>query len=251
MSNFFRTKDTKNGIYKVLYNICKGKSKNTEVDTYSVISMLSTNLIIKGTVERTKELLIQKQFSNSIIESRVEKTVLLATEISELADAVKKGLGKDAEAEELADIIIRGCNFLCSNETYNHYKNLCMALESKGLFNSDFSVKVNKSYFISKEILEVESKFRVIEAMMEAWGDIKNQSVKYINTYKKRTANDEYKEFLALWSKLMNLFCYCEFYSVNFLDNKLHLAINNKMNSNFKRPIRYNSCEEMYKINDK
>lgn len=199
------------------------------------------NKLLKSTTVKTKKLLSEKGFSSSI-NNRVDKAVLLNTEISELADAVKKGLGVESEGLELADIVIRAVNFLCLDETYEDYIKLCELVSN----NAEHSFeKISIAITIPDINNRISSKYCLIEDMMMCWVEIKKASemleVCFIN-------NLDYKNFSAafiiLWNKIVDLIAYCNCYATVYLPENLQFYVDTKMDKNFKRPFKYGVCEE-------
>lgn len=220
------------------------KSKeNNKSDKGDIFTLVSINFFVKEISEKTRELHKLKYFNTSLYDSRIEKNILLLSEIGELTDAIKKGNGEEKEAEELADIYIRACNYLCADETYVFYTKLSESLNNKSIFDENFSILISKD-LLDKEKL-VYKKFAVLEAMYEQCYEIKKESITFL---KARYTEEEfkYRGFLRLWSQVMRLICLCEFYSNHFLNSGLRLAVTNKMNNNFNREARFNTCKEMY-----
>lgn len=203
------------------------KNLNVSVDSISVNSLLFS------TTCRTKKLLEEKQFCNSLINSRNKKTVLLATEISELADAVKKGEGLLRESEELADIIIRSCNFLCAIETFDIYRDTLLNCED--LKKKEIIVNLSSDFFRSTN--SINSKFEILENMLKTWGLILNSCVVFLE-------NRNRENFIDMWEKIAKLNAYCKIYCNEFIKMDLREIVESKMNKNLSRKIRYNCCEE-------
>lgn len=200
------------------------------------------NKLLRSTTTKTRELLIEKGFTLSI-NDRAEKTVLLNTEISELADAVKKGLGRDAEGAEIADIVIRATNFLCLDETYNSYQKLSNVLAQTSS-NTD---KVTVGACISDSESELKKdKYSLIEDMMVCWIEIKRASEMVWVCCTDKLGGDKFNTaFIILWNKVIDLIAYCSAYATLYLPGNLQYYVGYKMNENFKRPYKYGTSEEV------
>lgn len=217
-----------------------GGKRRTIID----YNLSDVNKILKSTAIDTRQLLLDKGFSISI-HDRVDKSVLLNTEISELADAVKKGLGSDAEGLELADIVIRASNFLCLNETHCEYIKLCNLI-TKDVEHTIEKISVTVTMpAVDDEDNKISSKYYLIEEMMVSWIDIKRASemleVCFINDldYQKVLSS-----FILLWNKVIDLTTYCKCYATLYLPENLQFYIDAKMDKNFKRPYKYGVCKE-------
>lgn len=214
------------------------KLKNVDKNGYYIVSCFirdMNNLLCETTIKE-KELLKQKGFSNSLVHNRTVKSVLLNTEISELADAVKKDLGKEAEGFELADIVMRCTNFLCSDETISQYLKLSIEIkkELSEFENKYFAISVN-TYSQS----ENESKFVMIEDMMRVWNEVNTSSKIMMYAYHNSEKNF-LKLFVAMWNNIIELVSLCDVYADVFLPENLQYYVETKMEQNFGRPFRYN-----------
>lgn len=215
---------------------------NTDIDSSTLVYNLNDmNKLLKSTTSNTRELLTEKGFCTSI-KDRVEKSVLLNTEISELADAVKKGLGDSAEGSEIADIIIRASNFLCLDETYHQYQKLSYVISSN-IRNSDtVSVMVADPNTSNK----ITGKYALIEDMMVCWTEIKKASEMVEICYLNKLGEEKFiSAFIVLWNKIIDLSAYCSAYVTLYLPKNLQYYISDKMIKNFNRPYRYGTSEEV------
>lgn len=182
----------------------------------------------------TRKLLISKGFTNTI-HAYIEKHVLLGTEISELADAVKKGKGFEEECEELADIAIRASNFLCCDEVWQMYND---SFKPDKIANSEDIVQVViKMHWTDTE---VDMKYAVLSAMMSVVETIRERAEIYANIH-----NRNEQSFSNLISSVYELIAFCSLYSEMFLSSNLQSYINDKMRYNFERPYKYNTFEEV------
>lgn len=206
--------------------------------TYNLNDM---NKLLHLTTSSTKELLVEKGFTTSL-EDRVEKSVLLNTEISELADAVKKGYGVDAEGSEIADIIIRASNFLCLNETFHQYLKLSYAISNNLKSHDTVSVTISNN----KNLDEKQRKYSLIEHMMTSWIEIKKASEMVEICCQEKLGEERFvSSFIVLWNKIIDLSAYCSAYVTLYLPKNLQYYVTKKMNENFKRPYRYGTSEEV------
>lgn len=208
---------------------------------FLVYNLKDMNKLLHTTSVITRKLLSDKGFTLSI-EDRVEKSVLLNTEISELADAVKKGLGKEAEGSEVADIIIRASNFLCLDETYHNYQKLSNVLIRSAENTDTVSVAASISGYSDK----VKDKYLLIEDMMRCWVEIKDASEMVEICYSEKLGEEKFNTaFIILWNKIIDLSAYCSAYVTLYLPQNLQYYINDKMNKNFERPYKYGTYEEV------
>lgn len=216
----------------------EGENKNT----FLAYNLNDLNKLLRSTTTKTRELLTKKGFTLSI-DDRVEKTVLLNTEISELADAVKKGLGRDAEGAEIADIVIRATNFLCLDETYHSYQKLSNIL-AQTPSNTD-KVTVGACVSDSESKLK-KDKYSLIEDMMVCWIEIKRASEMVWVCCTDKLGEDKFNTaFIILWNKVIDLTAYCSAYATLYLPGNLQYYVGYKMNENFKRPYKYGTSEEV------
>lgn len=185
----------------------------------------------------TRKLLLEKGFSNTI-HSYIEKHVLLGTEISELADAIKKGKGEDYEGEELADIAIRACNFVCCDEVYQLYTRWY----TSNNYSENETDIVQVTIWTHHVKDTVDMKYAVLGEMMSVVEEIKRKSIDIANLI---TTNLTYTEELV--DLIHQLIALCVFYSETFLSENLQDYIDRKMRYNFKRPYKYNTYEEVSK----
>lgn len=185
----------------------------------------------------TKKLLAEKGFSNTL-HSYIEKHVLLGTEISELADAIKKGKGEDHEGEELADIVIRACNFICCDEVHNVYANWY----APNNYSDDVTDIVQVTIHTHQINNTVDMKYAVLGEMMSIVEEIKRKSIDIVHLVSTDLVRIE--ELVELVHELVAL---CVFYSDRFLSENLQDYIDKKMRYNFKRPYKYNTFEELKK----
>ena len=210
--------------------------------TFLAYNLNDLNKLLRSTTTKTKELLTEKGFTLTI-DDRVEKTVLLNTEISELADAVKKGLGRDAEGAEIADIVIRATNFLCLDETYHSYQKLSNVL-AQTPSNTD-KVTVGACVSDSESKLK-KDKYSLIEDMMVCWIEIKRASEMVWVCCTDKLGEDKFNTaFIILWNKVIDLTAYCSAYATLYLPGNLQYYVGYKMNENFKRPYKYGTSEEV------
>ena len=210
--------------------------------TFLAYNLNDLNKLLRSTTTKTRELLTEKGFTLTI-DDRVEKTVLLNTEISELADAVKKGLGRDAEGAEIADIVIRATNFLCLDETYHSYQKLSNVL-AQTPSNTD-KVTVGACVSDSESKLK-KDKYSLIEDMMVCWIEIKRASEMVWVCCTDKLGEDKFNTaFIILWNKVIDLIAYCSAYTTLYLPGNLQYYIGYKMNENFKRPYKYGTSEEV------
>ena len=211
---------------------------NTSILMYNLNDM---NKLLKSTVYSTRDLLKQKGFSLSL-KDRVEKSVLLNTEISELADAVKKGYGANEEGYEIADIVIRAANFLCLDETFHQYEKLSYAISSKIVPSEVISVTVKNPD--STDIKKI--KYELIEDMMCCWIEVKKASDMLDISYNNKLGEEKLiSSFIVLWNKIVDLCAYCSAYVTLYLPKNLQFYVAHKMDKNFKRPYRYGTSEEI------
>lgn len=215
---------------------------NVETNTSTLMYNLNDmNKLLINTTYATRKLLKEKGFSLTIAD-RVEKTVLLNTEISELADAVKKGYGVNDEGSEIADIIIRAANFLCLDETYHQYEKLSYAMSSKLIPSEVISVTVSNP---NKTDIRV-SKYELIEDMMCCWVEIKKASDMLEVSFNNQLGEEKFvSSFIILWNKIVDLCAYCSAYVTLYLPKNLQFYIEHKMDKNFKRPYKYGTSEEI------
>lgn len=185
------------------------------------------------TAVMAEKLLKEKGFSLSLNECGISKSVFLNTEISELADAVKKGLGKDEEGLELADISIRAAGILICFETKDLFQDLHEQIASKVF---DRKIEVELCTNIDNDLCS--KKIDCIENMMNLWFLINFNLKKYI---KLNNNNNNSDAFIKLWKNITKLICCCKLYCDVFLQKNLQDYINEKMEINFKRPIKYNT----------
>ncbi|MGL5711376.1 MAG: hypothetical protein ACRCX2_00025, partial [Paraclostridium sp.] len=129
-----------------------------------------TFLAVKSMKEisnRTGALLTEKGFKNNLCSAGFEKIVLLNTEIGELTDAIKKGLGGREEGLELADIIIRASNFCCAKDVSESFESYYDFIERLG-DRSVYDVNLTLSN------CDVEDKFMIIDKMIDTVSSISN-----------------------------------------------------------------------------
>ena len=202
---------------------------------------LSINNLCLSLTEQIRKLWEEKGFSYSFLETRSEKVVLMISEISELADAVKKGKSEKEIMFELADIVIRATNLLCCDETFLCYKNMCKIMP-----NHDISLPLLSADKISQE-KEMKLKYDMIERMHQVCSDIIISSKRVEFTITDRP-EDKPREFIIMWNHIMILIGYCIVYVNSFNKSQnLQEAIKEKMAINFNRPYKYNTFEEMQK----
>lgn len=212
-------------------------STNSSVLIYNLNDM---NKLLGSTVETTQKLLYEKGFSLSL-KDRVEKSVLLNTEISELADAVKKGYGHEEEGSEIADIVIRAINFLCLEETFHQYQKLSYAMSKKMAGSEVISIRVNNP----DKSNPTKTKYELIEDMMCCWLEVKKASdMVYVSYYENLGEEKFVSSFILLWNKVVDLCAYCSAYVTLYLPSNLQFYVENKMNKNFNRPYRYGTSEQ-------
>jgi len=211
-----------------------------ETNTSTLIYNLSDmNKLLKNTVYLTRDLLKEKGFSLTL-KDRVEKSVLLNTEISELADAVKKGYGVNEEGSEIADIVIRAANFLCLDETFHQYEKISYAI-SLDLVSEVISVTVNNP----DKTNPTESKYKLIEDMMCCWIEVKKASDMVEISYDNKLGEEKFvSSFIVLWNKVVDLCAYCSAYVTLYLPENLQFYVQRKMCKNFERPYKYGTSEE-------
>lgn len=219
-----------------LINCSPSLAKNQKV-----LSRKLLNEILLDTTIRTKSLLESKGFANTL-EAKVEKHVLLGTEISELADAIKKGKSEDEEGYELADIVIRLSNFLSAKETYGYYIKLSQVFwnyeETLPQFITIQTYTSGKTFSNKSQI-----KYEIIQEMMAANEIIKITADNYVAI---GVNNADPTPLINLWDACLRLIGLCYVYAETFLPEKLQFYINEKMEQNFKRPYRYNVCKEFH-----
>lgn len=252
-------------------NVFKSKSKDTEYEDFikrfrTQMAKVKANSLAHAKAERrslivfnvteindlmyelskkTIEMLREKGFSNSI-KDRYEKTVLLGTEISELADAVKKGYGVDSEGDEIADIMIRLSNFLCLEETLGHYIKMNRVIsKTTDILNETITIPVNMK---TPKDRPKANKYSLIEDMMVSWGSIKEamdifSASLFGDTYP-RIYEDSNSAFVILWDRSMELAAICYAYTDIYLDESIEFYVQRKMAVNFDRPYRFNTEEE-------
>lgn len=202
---------------------------------------LSINDLCLNLSEQIRKLWKEKGFNSSFLETRSEKVVLMISEISELADAEKKGKSEKEIIFELADIVIRAANLLSCDETLPCYKNMCKIMP-----NHDISLPLLVSKDISSE-KKLKLKYDMIEKMHEVCGDIIFSSKRLEFSIEERP-EDKAREFIIMWNHIMILVGYCIVYVDSFYENQnLQEAIQEKMAINFNRPYKYNTFEEMQK----
>lgn len=179
-------------------------------------------------IKSSRNLLIQKGFETDLDKCMIEKHVFLFSEIGELTDCVKKGRSAE-EPFEIADIIIRACGYLSSNQFYK-------------LSTEDVHLKVHN--LLSDEQIN-------IFIPCKSTDDIPQLKLLYINSiytkcFEIRSICDclyncNNMQLLYLWSKIIELYCFCSFYCSNILGVSLQSAIELKMKENLKRPLKYNT----------
>lgn len=190
------------------------------------------NDLALNTIYDSKVLATAKGFGNSI-KAYNEKVVLLNTEISELADAVKKGLGDEEEGFEVADIIIRACGLYCVFEEINKYRSAKKRFDEYRIIG-----KINntcKSDFSDKSL---KSKFEDIKRIMESWTIISS-------CYEMASRGKLDNLYDCSWCNLLILICQCDYYCKKYLDEDVEYFIKEKMKINFSRPYQYGICKEM------
>lgn len=214
----------------------------TDKRTHLAYNLNDLNKTLRYATLNTRELLMQKGFTLSI-DDRVEKAVLLNTEISELADAVKKGLGIKAEGSEIADIIIRATNFLCLDETHHSYEKLSCVLSQTATNTDTVTIGTSVDNFDPNN---KRNKYILIEDMMICWMDIKKSSEMVEICCSNKLGSDKFNtSFIILWNKIIELAAYCSAYVTLYLPENLQFYIDCKMEENFKRPYRYGTSEEI------
>lgn len=228
---------------KVVSNCLKSEAENTCISkNYRIIPSKTINEILLNTVVKSKQLLEEKGFPNTL-NARVEKHVLLGTEVSELADAVKKGKGEVEEGEELADIVIRLCNFLCADETFNQYVKLS---EVFWKYEAEFPNAINIEIYDSKKhgLSMVEAKYVIIQQMMICNENVRVNADNFVRV---GIHNADPVPLINLWYACLKMAALCDAYAETFLPETLQFYIHAKMDKNFKRPYRYNTCDEFNK----
>lgn len=247
--NLKKTKTNKNQLVNDLREITKMMSEeynpipNSNIMHYEISGNGENilNNISKELVGSILKLWKEKGFSDSLIENRAMWTTLLISEVSELADAEKKGLFVDNTLYEIADIVIRATDLLCYKEVLPIYKNLCSQMNEKCVI----TVPVFRTFsFYDSEIQN--SKFLMLESMHKICIDIAEQTKRFAFAYETKDNVAVAREVILLWYKIMVLIGYCKAYLFSFYEREnLQDIINHKMNLNFKRPYKYNTNEEM------
>ena len=214
---------------------------NGSENSFLVYNLRDMNKLLHSTTVSTKQLLSEKGFTVSLAD-RVEKSVLLNTEISELADAVKKGYGDEDEGSEIADIIIRAVNFFCLDETFHNYEKLTYILKQKCSSTDTITVPTP----LNREAKEVKNKYILIEKMMNCWVEIKDASEMLEICYSENLGEDKFNTaFIILWNKIVDLCAHCSAYVTLYLPQNLQYYVDSKMSKNFNRPYKYGTSEEV------
>lgn len=202
------------------------------------------NFILNNS-KRTKELLDKKGFTYNLDDYK-EKIVLLGTEISELADAFKKGKGAEAEGEEIADIIIRLMNIPCLFPDINKVITELMNEldDDKPSTATIYLVGVTKQDRISK------IKYAFVYSMMKTLAALDETLVELQFWYDNNKTIKSRKVKVVINKAIINIVsfvCLCQLYSSDILRVNLQDLVDNKMKKNFQRPYRYNTAQEMFK----
>lgn len=215
-------------LYKKIYKDRSDKKEflfdsNEEIIEYELSVV---ELLLFDVIQQSRKLLHTKGFSTDLDDCMIEKHVFLFSEVGELTDCVKKG-NRYEEPFEVADIIIRACGYLSSDQFYD-----CM----------------NSIHTIAGAILHPNE---FIQIRLPVSHDITQKKLLYINyIYTKcfevrniaqHTNKDNRIQVLNLWSKVIELYCYCSSYCSEILGLSLKSAIDLKMKENFRRPFKYNT----------
>lgn len=242
MFNFFNRK-----IKRIVDSIIDKMNKQTldninklRKNSYITYVVPEINNQIMSYVVSTEELLREKEFSLCLLTEGITKSVFLNTEISELADAVKKGFGDESEGLEVADIVIRACNFLCADETFDEYKSITEVLNH----NIGDSEIIKVAISLDRNKTTEESKFIFIENMMKQWFALNNSLNHFIDSLDKNK-NIQNMMITQLWGDTLLLICMCDLYADMFLEENLHFYVRKKMDINSQRPVRYNISEKV------
>lgn len=191
------------------------------------------------TKELTKSLLDQKGFSYSYEKNRknlVERSVLLVTEVSELADANKKRLGEIEEMDEVADIVIRMVGYLLMFDNISKRVEEQFEILSNGEkceYTPDFSYLDNDDYYNKKLVLinDIQNQVFQLNTVLESYYNYKS--------------NKDSKLIDSIINCIINVLMMCEFYMDYFLYGvELQIAINEKIKKNYLRPIGYGYNKE-------
>lgn len=214
---------------------------------FEVVELLE---LARRTTLETRELLNKKGFPTSLIHNFSDKIVLLNSEISELADAVKKKRSLDEEGSEIADIVIRACNITCSDELQSHFIEYLDSLykyNHRSVLSSKMYVNIGYSNSLQK------NKYNTMELMTQVTGSLTRSIRTYQYSRVARPINnedfesalfkirDDRNKIEEIFLHFMNLICLCKFYSDEFLATDLQELVSKKMNVNFDRPFQFNS----------
>lgn len=195
-----------------------------------------------------ESLLTAKGFSVSPSDY-TEKIGLLHCEVSELIDAYKKGLGDDAEGEELADIAIRLMNIPCMfHEIYDFNDSYEEGMEEIIIFFE----------YLTEESSAKEIKYTIINAMHRIISSLDDDICRYYYYYRDSDdyfcsflSNNEKKEakesmIIAIVYHMYAILTLIYFYA-SFLNMGLQNLVNLKMEKNWERPYRFNTSPEHFK----
>jgi NTP pyrophosphatase (non-canonical NTP hydrolase) len=179
-----------------------------------------------------KVLLDEKGFNYDMSDTP-EKIALLHSEISELADAFKKGKGDDEEGAEIADIAIRLMNVPCI------YPKI---IDNLGSFD------ISESFEVALEHLYKDSpiksiKYTAICSMHEAVVDLDRELLllQYDDNGEENGRN--YMHIISLIYTILTLLY---LYSDLILHANLQELVDKKMDKNWKRPYRYNTNPKLF-----
>lgn len=195
---------------------------------------------LKKNVERTKVLLDSKGFSCEPREI-AKKIVLIHTEMSELADAVKKGL--DTEPEEVADIAIRIFNLpLVFEKEYNSMINSMDQESMDNLLKSQEGKEVFRLKENNADVCEqkYEDIYHITRSFNKEIGHFAEEI--YSATNAMYIQEGVIKNFI---DSIIFSLCRLELYLRKYHpDTNLQKEIDKKQDINFKRPYKFNTYEE-------
>lgn len=188
--------------------------------------------ILRNTSD-TKELIIAKGFSLSL-DHADERIALLHTEVSELIDAFKKGKGKDAEAEELADIVIRLMNIPAMADDLAEY-----------MSSHQFSDSV---YYDGVNDTSVKMKWALTKEMHSLVAKLGDSFDEYILSKQKNIlVHVRDIEVLHSMAKIIvQLLIKCVIFAEDILHGNLQEFVRKKMAINWDRPYRFNTSPELF-----
>jgi NTP pyrophosphatase (non-canonical NTP hydrolase) len=195
--------------------------------------------ILVDIANRTPELrdLLQKKGFSTNKQDITERICLIHNEVGEMIDAYKKGKGKEAEAIELADIMIRLVNIpLIFPEVLNEINAFAQMNEEAALYYPEISQ--DREISICHYVQQWKNRYTAANCMYEMISKLGQTCEICLSRKDLHMAVYEIRDTITNMQILVRL---CEMYWEQFLSDQAPIKelIKQKMKINWSRPYRF------------